>query len=126
MKPRARLVAALLLGLTFGIGALAGMALEEALGIDWFEFLDEDYDEAEDRLLAGLDLTREQRSRAEDILEGQEDRLEDYWRSRLPEIDEILRDSYADIRAILTTDQQRLFDARVRELGGLVPQEMRR
>jgi len=125
MRQRARLVAGLMLALTFTVGGLTGMALEEALGIDWFEFLDEDYDEAEDRLLAGLDLTREQRARAEDILEREEDRLEDYWESRLPEIQGMLRETYSEIRATLTPEQQALFDRRVRELDGRVPEEIR-
>lgn len=122
---RPRLVATLLLALAFAVGGLAGMALEEALGIDWFEFLDEDSDDTEDLLLAGLDLTREQRARAEDILEREEDKLEEYWESRIPEIQGMLRTTYAEIRAILTPAQQPIFDDRVRELGGRVPGEIR-
>ena len=125
MKRRARVVASLLLSLVFGVGALTGMALEEALGIDWFDFLDEDWDEAEGRLLAGIELTREQRSQAEAILEQKEDRLEDYWESRLPEIWEILRESHDQIRAILTPEQQIVFDRRVDALGGRVPEQIR-
>ena len=120
-----QLVAVLLLALTFAVGGLAGMALEEALGIDWFEFLDEDHDESEDRLLAGLDLTVDQRSQAERILEREEDRLEEYWESRIPEIQHILRRTYADIRAILNAEQQASFDRRVEALGGRVPGEIR-
>ena len=122
---RTRLVAGLLLGLAFAVGGLTGMALEEALGIDWFEFLDEDYDESEDRLLVGMELTRDQRNQAEEILEREEDRLEDYWESRLPEIQGLLHQTYAEIRAILTPEQQQLFDRRVDELGGRVPEEIR-
>ena len=122
---RPKLTAALLLALTFAVGGLTGMALEEALGIDWFEFLDEDSDDSQDRLLVGLDLTRDQRNRAEEILDREEDRLEDYWERRLPEIQDMLRQTYADIRAILTPEQQALFDRRVRELGGRVPEEIR-
>jgi Spy/CpxP family protein refolding chaperone len=125
VNTRPRLIAALLLALTFGIGSLTGMALEEALGIDWFEFLDEDNDEADDRLLVDLNLTREQRARAEDILEREEDRLEDYWESRLPEIQNILRATYAEIRALLSPEQQKLFDQRVSNLNGRVPTEVR-
>ena len=125
MNRSARLTAFLLLLLTFSVGALTGMALEEALGIDWFEFLDEDSDEAEDQLLVGLGLTREQRASAERILQRQEERLEAYWESRLPEIQAILRRSYAEIRAMLDADQQARFDRRVRELGGRVPGEIR-
>ena len=125
MRSRTRLIAALLLTLAFAIGSLAGMAAEEAFGIDWFEFLDEDTDESEDRLLVGLDLDRAQRARAEEILERQEDRLEDYWERRLPEIQDLLRASYAELRAILRPEQQAVFDERVRELNGSVPGELR-
>lgn len=125
MKRRAKVVASLLLSLVFGVGALTGMALEEALGIDWFDFLDDDWDEAEGRLLDGLDLTREQRSQAEEILERKEDRLEDYWNGRLPEIQAILRESHGQIREILTPQQQIVFDRRVDALGGRVPEEIR-
>lgn len=125
MSRPVRLVAGLLLALAFLVGNLTGMVLEEALGLDWFEFLDEDTDEAPDRLLAGLELSRAQRARAEEILERQEDRLEEYWESRLPEIQGILRESYAEIRAILEPEQRAAFDRRVRELDGRVPEEIR-
>jgi hypothetical protein len=125
MRRRTSIVATLLLGVAFGVGGLAGMALEEALGLDWFDFLDEDDDEAEDRLLAGLDLDRDQRARAEAILEREEDHLEDYWENRIPEIHGILHESYAEIRALLTPAQQVVFDRRVRELGGRIPAEVR-
>ena len=42
MRRRGQLAAALLLLLTFSVGALSGMAAEEAFGLDWFDFLDED------------------------------------------------------------------------------------
>jgi hypothetical protein len=125
VSQRIRMLATLLLALAFAVGGLAGMVLEEALGLDWFEFLDEDDDDTEDRLLVGLDLDRGQRARAEAILEREEDRLEDYWERRIPEIQEILRASYADIRALLSPAQQQLFDRRVRELGGRLPAEVR-
>ena len=125
MNGRARGIAAMLLLLTFAVGALSGMALEEALGIDWFEFLDDDTDEAEDALLVGLDLDRRQRAGAEEILERQEDRLEEYWEGRVPEIQGILQESYAEIRALLAPEQRALFDQRVRELRGRVPEEAR-
>lgn len=122
---RRRLVAFGLLLLTFVVGALAGMAAEEGFGLDWFDFLDEDRDPGGGELLAGLNLTPDQRKRAEDILERQEDRLEDYWQARLPEIQHILRQTYAEIRTGLTPDQLARFDQRVRDLGGRVPDEIR-
>ncbi len=123
MKTRTRVVAGLLIGVSFAVGGLAGMAIEESLGLDWFDFLDED--EPEDNILAGLDLSAEQERQAEEILDRQEDRLEDYWEGRLPELRAILLESNAELREILTPEQQHIFDRSVRELGDRVPDDVR-
>jgi hypothetical protein len=122
---RANKVAALLLILTFSVGALAGMAIEEATGIDWFEFLDEDRDDDTDdvRLLSGLQLSAAQRETIDDIVDRQEDDLEAYWKGRMPEIEAIMAKSYAEIRTHLNADQQAVFDGTVRKLKGSVPEE---
>ncbi len=120
---RARLVAGSMIAIAFAVGGLAGMAVEESLGLDWFDFLDED--EVEDSLLAGIELTDAQQQRAEEIFDAQEDRLEDYWEVRLPEIHAILDEAYAETRRILTPEQQRVFDERVRERGYQVPEDVR-
>jgi len=125
VRRRPKLVATALLLLTFFVGALGGMAAEEAFGIDWFEFLDDDADEGEPSLLSGLELSREQRDRVEAILERGEDRLEDYWGGRLPEVRELLEETYAEIRTLLTPRQRVEFDRRVSGLGGQVPEEIR-
>jgi Spy/CpxP family protein refolding chaperone len=122
---RATQVAILLLSLSFTVGALAGMAVEEATGIDWFEFLDKanDDDDSSSELTAGLNLSSEQRTQVDRIVERQEDELEDYWKGRMPEIQGILSKTYAEIRSLLTAQQQQVFDRRVRELDGRVPAE---
>jgi Spy/CpxP family protein refolding chaperone len=121
---RAGGVAVLLLLVTFGVGAMAGMAIEEAAGIDWFDFLDRD--EQEDvRLLDGMSLTPDQRAAVEHILDRQEDSLEKYWEARMPEIQGILAGSYDEIRALLAPAQRERFDQRVRDLEGRVPVEFR-
>src|SRR5687767_5748900 len=121
---RAKWTATLMLSLTFVVGALSGMALEEAAGIDWFDFLDDDESSVSDlRLISGLDLTAEQRATVDRILERQEDQLEDYWEERMPDVKGILGKSYAEIRVVLTPSQQTVFDQRVRELDGKVPEE---
>lgn len=124
---RTRGLAVLLLSLTFAVGGLAGMALEEATGIDWFEFLDEDNDNAGDsaRLMAGIDLTANQKSKIDEILDTQEDRLENYWEARMPEIRTIVAGSYTEIRALLTPEQQSVFDRRVKDLDGRIPEEFK-
>jgi len=122
---RARKVATLLLVLTFSVGAVAVKAIEEATGIDWFEFLDPESDRDADelRLLGGLQLSDEQRKIIEEIVERQEDDLENYWKTRMPEIQAILAKTYAEIRTHLTADQQPLFDKNVSTLKGSVPEE---
>ena len=125
MKRRASVVAGALLLLTFSVGGLAGMALEEALGLDWFDFLDEDREEADEHLLKGLGLTAQQERQAERVLDRQEDSLEAYWEQRLPEINRMVAASYAEIRLLLTPSQQSAFDKRLRSLGGRLPEELR-
>lgn len=120
MRQRARAVGALLLAATFAVGGLAGMAAEEALGLDWFDFLDEDAAPAEDRLFAGAALTDAQERRIEQIRDRREARLEGYWESRLPDIQRIMDDSYGEMRGVLTPEQQAAFDRRVRELRGRI------
>jgi hypothetical protein len=121
---RAKWTATLMLSLTFVVGALSGMALEEAAGIDWFDFLDDDESSVSDlRLITGLDLTAEQRATVDRILERQEDQLEDYWEQRMPDVKGILGKSYAEIRVVLTPTQQTVFDQRVRQLDGKIPEE---
>ena len=113
---RPRAVAAVLLALTFATGALAGMAVEEGLGLDWFDFLDEDA-RREEALLDGIRLSGAQRESVEEILDRQEDRMEEYWAQRLPELQGIAALSYDEIRAVLTPDQRAVFDRRLRERG---------
>jgi hypothetical protein len=115
-----------MLSLTFCVGALGGMAVEEAAGLDWFDFLDDDETSVSDlRLMSGIDLSAEQRATVDRILERQEDQLEDYWEERMPDIKAILAKSYGEIRVLLTPAQQAVFDKRVRELDGKVPEEFR-
>jgi len=123
VKNRARTVGILLLAATFSVGALGGMAVEEAMGLDWFDFLDEDAAPSEDRLFAGMELTGAQRARIDEIRDLREDRLEAYWASRLPDIQRIVDQSYGDMRAVLPPDRHADFDRRVRELRARAPAE---
>ncbi len=116
MKHRARVVGALLLAASFVVGGMAGMVAEEARGLDWFDFLDEDAPPGDERLFAGMQLTGDQRRRIAEIRERREDRLEAFWESRLPDIQRIMGDSYGEMRAVLTPQQQPAFDLRVSEL----------
>ena len=121
MSGRARTVGVLLLAASFAVGGLAGMAVEEAMGLDWFDFLDEDAAPSEDRLFAGMGLTAEQRGHLEAIRDRREDRLEAYWAGRVPEIRRIVDQSYGEMRAVLPPERHAEFDRRVRELRARAP-----
>jgi Spy/CpxP family protein refolding chaperone len=124
---RARVLGALLLTMTFVVGGLGGMALEEAAGIDWFDFLDEDApsdDSGGDRaFLMQMDLTSEQRDRIDAIFEQQDDELETYWRSQLPALRAIVRQSDTRIAAVLSAEQRAQFEQRIRDRGSSVPRQ---
>jgi Spy/CpxP family protein refolding chaperone len=121
VKPGPRATGVLLLACSFLIGGLAGMAAEEALGLDWFDFLDEDATPADRRLFEELSLTPDQERRMEEIVERRDDRLEDYWDARLPEIRAIMDRSHAEMRGVLRAEQQPAFDRRVAEIGRSLP-----
>ncbi|HEX6372175.1 MAG TPA: hypothetical protein VF006_24875 [Longimicrobium sp.] len=121
MRNRARAVGILLLAATFSVGALGGMAVEEAMGLDWFDFLDEDASPSEDRLFSGIELSAGQKARIEEIRDRREDRLEAYWAGRVPDIHRIVDQSYGEMRAVLPPERHAEFDRRVRELRARAP-----
>jgi Spy/CpxP family protein refolding chaperone len=121
VRPRRKAVLALLL--VFAAGLAGGAVLEEiADEIDRPLFAAGDHDDddeddlTEERLLARLDLTAEQRARVEQVFEVREDRLEDYWDSRLPELESVIDSSRDEIRAILTPAQRAVYDSQLTRL----------
>ena len=68
-------------------------------------------------------LSQQQRGQIEGILDRQEEALEDYWESRVPDMREIISRSYDQIRAILSPEQRDTFDARIRSYGIAVPRD---
>lgn len=121
MNGRSRLVASALLALVFLTGSLVGMAVEEGFGIDWFDFLDKDEDAMDMRFLSDLRLDTEQEDNIERILERREDDLENYWRSRVPELRAILAASDDSIRAVLSPGQRERFDQIISNGGERIP-----
>ena len=87
-------------------------------------FLDDDNEDGAE-LMTGINLTADQREKIDDIIDRQEDELEDYWESRMPEIRTVLDGTYAEIRALLDPSQQQQFDRKVASLGGQIPVEFR-
>ena len=119
VAPRRKAVLAILL--IFGTGLAGGALLEDIVDeIDRPLFAaddrDDDHEPTEEKVLAGLDLTPEQRARIEQLFDAREDRLEDYWEARLPELESVIDSSRDEIRAILTPPQRAVYDSHLARL----------
>jgi Spy/CpxP family protein refolding chaperone len=109
---RVRLRGIALLALAFVAGALGGMALERVRASRarpeppaWMPMrgdLPPGFD--------GLGLTAEQRDRIDAIFRASRPRTDSVLRASLPRLEAIHDSVRAEIRAVLTPDQQRLFD----------------
>lgn len=119
----ARRTAVLLLLAVFLAGGGAGWLLEDVGDeIRWpgshtdgsrIDQLDDDEpldDDAEEDFLETLGLSRAQLDSVDHLLDRREDRLEDYWKSRLPDLQSLVDSSRREIRALLTPEQRAAYD----------------
>lgn len=119
----ARRTAVILLLAVFLAGGAAGWLLEDVVDeIHWPgshsegstpDRPDEDEpldDATEEEFLETLDLSQTQLDSVDHLLEGREDRLEDYWKSRLPDLQALVDSSRQEIRALLTPEQRAAYD----------------
>jgi hypothetical protein len=132
--PRPRRIAVLLLAAAFVVGLAAGAVLEEVVddvSWPWAERADGRQpnsddpwdDDAEEAFLERLGLRPEQLQAIDRALDAREDRLERYWEGKLPELRGIIDSSRAEIRLLLSPEQQAAYDRWVTELTGTsVPQ----
>jgi Spy/CpxP family protein refolding chaperone len=120
---RTRLLGAALLVAAFSTGALVGAAGDRLLARDdgrdrrgpRFAFGSAHRPgghvvEKRVLLFEPLDLSEEQRERIEDVLERGRGQLEESWRRIRPELGALVDSTHDEIRALLTPEQQRLFD----------------
>jgi hypothetical protein len=118
-----RRTAVLVLLAVFLVGGAAGWVAEEVADeIHWPSRQGEDKspdqadddepfdDDAEEDLLESLGLSRAQLDSVDHLLDSREDRLEEYWKSRLPDLQGIVDSSREEIRALLTPEQRTAYD----------------
>ena len=123
MSAKTRRTAVLVLLAVFLVGGVAGWVLEEvAEDVNWPTLRDDRPgapgdgvddpldDDAEEDFLETLGLSREQLASVDRLLDEREDRLEAYWRTRLPEIQSVMDSTRAGIRNLLTPDQRAAYD----------------
>jgi hypothetical protein len=72
-------------------------------------------DDAEEAFLKRLGLSAEQYREADRLLDEREDRLEAYWKGRIPEIEAMVDSTRQEIRKLLTPDQQAAYDRWIEE-----------
>lgn len=115
--------AVLVLLTVFLVGGAAGWVLEEVVDeIHWpgrhgerstLDRPDEDEafdDDSEEDFLETLGLTRAQLDSVDHLLERREDRLESYWKSRLPDLEALVDSNRQEIRALLTPEQRTAYN----------------
>lgn len=123
MSGTARRTAVLVLVAVFLVGGAAGWVAEEMADEVHWPFLQEDGgkpddpdedepfdDDAEEDLLESLGLSRAQLDSVDRLLDRREDRLEDYWKARLPDLQAIVDSSREEVRAVLTPEQRAGYD----------------
>jgi hypothetical protein len=128
MITRTRRTAILVLLAVFLVGGMVGWLLEEVVeDRDWPSFeLEQDDDgrqgdhdplddDAEEVFLKRLGLSTEQSRAADRLLDEREDRLEAYWKGRIPEIETLVHSTRQEIRKLLTPDQQAAYDRWIEE-----------
>jgi hypothetical protein len=129
MISRTRRTAILVLLAVFLVGGMVGWLLEEVVeDRDWpsleMEHDDDDGgpgdndpmdDDAEEAFLKRLGLSGEQYRAADRLLDEREDRLEAYWKGRIPEIEAMVDSTRLEIRKLLTPEQQAAYDRWIEE-----------
>ena len=123
MSWAARRTAVIVLLAVFLTGGVAGWLLEDVVDdVHWPgghsqgttpDRPDEDEpfdDDAEEDFLESLGLGRAQLDSVDHLLDRREDRLEDYWKSRLPDLQSLVDSSRQEIRALLTPEQRAAYD----------------
>jgi Spy/CpxP family protein refolding chaperone len=115
---RSRLALIVLLIVTFVSGGLAGAAGDRLLHADeapWRHHRDRDKRHGMEELLDRLDLTAQQRTQVERVLERQMPRVEAIWDSCKPRMAAQIDSTRAEIRALLTPAQRVAFDRELEE-----------
>ena len=123
MTARARGTAVVVLLAVFLAGGAAGWVMEDALDdveLPWHRAEPKDDpseqgedqldDDAEEAFLETLGLSRAQLDSVDRLLDAREDRLERYWKDRLPDMQSLIDSTRVGIRALLTPEQRAAYD----------------
>lgn len=115
----ARALGLVVLAVTFVAGAIAATAIGQVLHADPASRTEavtaDGCDEKRGHLLDRLDLTEDQRTRIDRILERRRGQIDRFWSEAGPTLNAITDSTRAEIRAVLTPEQRELHDRLRRE-----------
>lgn len=103
---RARMTGMAMLVITFVVGALAGAATMQVLSADDASVLARGSAPSSPDLLDVLDLTPEQRTQVDGILEQRRAQMEAFWDEHRPVLRGIADSARAELRSVLTPEQR--------------------
>lgn len=119
---RTRLLGVGLLALTFVAGALSGAAIDRALGAEEAEAAparqgrDRDRDRERSYVIDKVDMSADQRSSIDSILDRRTDRMRAIWQTVEPRMEAVTDSARVEIMDVLTPEQrdryQQLLDER--------------
>jgi Spy/CpxP family protein refolding chaperone len=114
---RMRLLGVALLAATFVAGALSGAAIERVLGADEPEVVRPGNDEGARRsyVIDQIEMTDEQRSAIDGILERRSERMRMVWQEVEPRMDAVTDSARMDIMGVLSPEQRTEYERKLEE-----------
>lgn len=118
---RMRLMGVALLAATFVAGALSGAAMERVLNADEPESVERDRDRDDDderrrsHVIDRIEMSDEQRSTIDGILDRRSERMRAVWREVEPQLDAITDSARVEIKDVLTPEQLAEYEQKLRE-----------
>lgn len=119
MFGRMRLLGVGLLAATFVAGALAGAAVDRVLNAGEPEAVEQDRGRDDDRrrshVVDRIEMSDEQRSEIDEILEGRSARMRAVWREVSPRLEAITDSARVEIMEVLTPEQRAEYERKLKE-----------
>ncbi|HEX2168615.1 MAG TPA: periplasmic heavy metal sensor [Longimicrobiales bacterium] len=105
---RARVMGLVVLVVMFAIGALTGAATMRVTGGDQAQASERAESRKRPGLFETLELTPEQRTQVDAIMERRRGQVEAFWKTNGPQLRAIMDSARAEIRTVLTPEQREL------------------
>lgn len=118
---RMRLMGVALLAVAFVAGALSGAAVERVLNAEEPERVERDRDRDDDderrrsHVIDRIEMSDEQRSAIDGILDRRSERMRAVWREVEPQLDAITDSARVEIKDVLTPEQLAEYEQKLRE-----------